>query len=161
MGELIDDAHLRLAREDGIDVHFLQHNAAIVDFPLRDDVEVADLRFRLGAPVRLHQPDDRIDASTAKSVRILEHRIRLTDARCGADVDAQPRPLGGLHPRQQLLHRWVGRLDARIDRTPSSEPSAALYELFTPSAFRIHAASSALICYSRLLYRVLIPPLRR
>ena len=45
-----------------VDVHLLERDAAILDAPSRHDLEVADLCLGLGAPVRLDESDDDVDA---------------------------------------------------------------------------------------------------
>ena len=115
--ELVDDAHLRLASEDGVDIHLFEHDAAVFDLALRDDLEIANLGLGVGATVGLDEPDDDVDAFAAEGVGILEHRIRLADAGRGADVNAQPGTLGGLNPRKHLLAGRDVRARARLHRT--------------------------------------------
>ena len=40
--ELVDDAERRLSRENGVEVHLLEHDAAIVDLSPGNDFEIAD-----------------------------------------------------------------------------------------------------------------------
>ena len=75
--QLVDDRDLRLAANDRVDVHLLERDAAILDPLARYDFEVADLRLGLGAPVRLDEADDDVDAATAKIVRFVEHAVGL------------------------------------------------------------------------------------
>ena len=103
MGELIHHAQLRIPGEDGVEIHFLERNASIVKSFSREDLEIGELGFCLGAAVRLDEPDDRIDPFTARRVRVLNHRKGLADARRRADVNAQPRPVFYLQPCQQLI----------------------------------------------------------
>ena len=128
--ELVDHAERRLSRQDRIDVHLLEGDPAIVDLPAWNDLQVADLRFGLRAPVRLDVPNDDVDAVTPKCVRVLDHRVGLADARCGADVDAETGSLIRLDLGEHLfasrsasiLHGFI------LARRISSQ--AALYELF-------------------------------
>ena len=126
--------HSAASGEDGVEVHLLERDAAIVDRPPRHDFQIGELGFGVGAAVRLDEPDDHIDAFAARRVRVLDHREGLADARRRADVDAQPRPVFYLQPCQQLIAvRAV--LDAHTgDRSRADSGAAArLYELFMTS----------------------------
>ncbi len=72
-----------------VDVHLLQRHAAILDLLARDDLDVADLRERFRAPVRLDEADDDVHAAALEIVRLLEHAIRLARAGRRADVDLE------------------------------------------------------------------------
>jgi hypothetical protein len=56
--DLVDQGNLRLAGEDGVDVHLLELGAAVADPPAGNDLEVADLRRGVRTTVRLDQPGD-------------------------------------------------------------------------------------------------------
>ena len=71
--------------------------------PPRQDFEVADLRFGLRAPVCFDEADDDVDAARLQGARVLEHRVGLAHAGRGADIDAQPRALLCLQPREKLF----------------------------------------------------------
>jgi len=52
--ELVDEHDLRSAGEDGVEVHFLEQHAAILERALGDELEAVQQGLRLGAAVRLH-----------------------------------------------------------------------------------------------------------
>ena len=108
--ELIHHAQLRTTPQDGIEVHLLEHHAAIFDSPSRHDFQIADLRFSLGPPVGLDEPHDDIDALAPERMRILQHRIGLADAWRGSDVDAEASALIGLELGEQLFAAGSGSL---------------------------------------------------
>src|SRR5207244_6764659 len=80
VGELVDHAHLRSPLQDGVDVHFFEHDAAILDLPPRDDLEVANLGFGFGAAVGFNEADHDIHTLPPERVRVLEHRVGLANA---------------------------------------------------------------------------------
>ena len=79
--ELVDDGDLRAPRQDRVDVHLLQRHAAVLDLPQRHLLEVADLRERVGAAVRLDEADDHVEALALQLVGVLEHLVGLADPR--------------------------------------------------------------------------------
>ena len=103
--QLVDDTQRRLSREDGVEVHFLQHHAAVVDPASRHDLEIADPRLGIGTAVGLDESDHDVDAFAPERVRVFDHRVGLADARRGADVDAETGTLIVLQLRQRLLAR--------------------------------------------------------
>ena len=91
------------SREDRVEVHLFQRDAAIVDRPPGNDLEIGDSRLGVCAPVALHEADHDVDAFATERVRVLDHRIGLADARRGADVDPQSGALLRLQLRQHLF----------------------------------------------------------
>jgi hypothetical protein len=65
VGELVDERHLRPPGEHGVDVHLLEDAVAVADLLLWDDLEVGDLRRRLGTSVRLDEAYDDVLAVVA------------------------------------------------------------------------------------------------
>ena len=61
--ELVDQRHLRRAREHRVDVHLLERRAAVRDDVTGHDLEVADLRLRVRSAVGLDEPDDDVGAA--------------------------------------------------------------------------------------------------
>ena len=59
VGELVDDDQLGLARERRVEIEFLERAAVIFDPAPRQDFEPFDERARLGAAMRLDEPDRR------------------------------------------------------------------------------------------------------
>ena len=131
MRELVDHAHLRLARKDGVDVHLFELDALVRGSSGGDDLEIADLRLGVGAAVGFDEADDDVDAARLQRARVLEHRVGLADTWRGADVDAQPRAVLLLEPLEQLLRRRAHGIGTRAivhsDRARRPEP----YGLFT------------------------------
>jgi hypothetical protein len=98
VGQLVDERHLGPPGQHGVDVHLLEHRAAVVHPAAGHDLEVADLLGGAGAPVRLHEPDDHVGAALLPAPPLVEHGERLADSRGGAQVDAQDPPAGGPGP---------------------------------------------------------------
>ena len=63
--------------------------AAVLDRPARQDLEAAQQRLGLGAPVRLDAADDDVDALGALLAGRLEHGVGLADAGGGAEEDLE------------------------------------------------------------------------
>ena len=103
--KLVDERDLRGPREDRVHVHLLEGAFAVLDLPARHDLQVADLRRRLGAPVRLDEADDDVLAVVAAAAPLVQHRVGLADARRGAEVDAQLS--AGHHVRLRRVERQV------------------------------------------------------
>ncbi|MGY3075580.1 hypothetical protein ACVWZZ_001951 [Bradyrhizobium sp. LM6.10] len=89
MGELVDQRDFRPARDHGIEVHLLDHLAAIVELLARDHLQSTHQRLGLGAAMGLDEADHDIDASLAPGMCALQHLIGLSDAGSGADEDLQ------------------------------------------------------------------------
>ena len=95
----------------------------------RDDLEVPDPRPRLRPAVSLDERDDDVDAARTHRVRVVEHLVRLPDARRLPDVDLQVPALGialgelekllGIRAitcgarRHALIMRWRAALERR------------------------------------------------
>ena len=96
MGELVDDAELRSSLQDRVEVHLLEHDAAIFDVAPGDDLQVADLGVGVGATVGLDEAHDDIDALASERVRILRASSRSSRrqapprCRCGAGRAGRP-----------------------------------------------------------------------
>ena len=60
--KLVNDRDLRMARENCVDIHLLQVDAAIGNHAQRYDFEIADLVGGFLAPVRLDQADHHVNA---------------------------------------------------------------------------------------------------
>ena len=108
MRELVDHAHLRLARQDRVDIHLFQRDAAILDRAARNHFQILDLCFGVGAAVGLDDADHHVEAALAQRVRLLQHLVGLADARRRANVNAQPRPALILDARQQRVGGGAG-----------------------------------------------------
>lgn len=113
--QLVDEDDLRLARQDGLDVHLLQDLSLVVDFPARDDLEISDLRGRLRAAVRLDEAGDDIDAACLHRARVLEHLVGLADSGSVADVELELAPACLLDQPQEDVRRRTLRRFARAE----------------------------------------------
>src|SRR5262245_21005417 len=90
--ELVDEGDVGPAGEHGVDVHLPDGCSAVLDVFARDDLEVADLFRRLRPAVWLDVADDDVLAVAGAAPPLVEHGVRLADARCGAEVDAELAP---------------------------------------------------------------------
>ncbi len=88
VGQLVDDAGVGFAGEDGVEIHLLEHDGAVGNLALGDDFEILDLRFGISATVRFDEPDDDINALLAEAVCILQHVEGFANAGSGSEVDA-------------------------------------------------------------------------
>jgi len=93
-GQFVDQRHLRLAGEDGVDVHLLDRDAVVLDAPAGHDVQTFQQLGRLGAAMGLDDAGDHVDAVGLEPVAFGQHLVGLADARAIAEVDLQPAPLG-------------------------------------------------------------------
>ena len=89
VGELVDQHERGTARQDGVEIHFLEHAALVVDLALRDDLEPGKLRLGLGAAVRLDHADHDIDALRLAAAGGDQHLVGLADAGRGAEEDLE------------------------------------------------------------------------
>ena len=103
VGELVDQADRRPARQDGVEVHLAERDAAVLDDAGRDDLEVADLLLGLGAAVGLDEADDDVHALGLEPMPLAEHRVGLADAGRRAEVDLEPAPRLAADQVEELL----------------------------------------------------------
>ena len=133
VGQLVDQADGRPARQDGVDVHLAEGHAAVLDDAGRDDLEVADLLLGLGAAVGLDQADDDVDPLRLEPVPFAEHRVGLAHAGRRAQVDLEPAPRLAADQVQELLgsrameFRGGHGNGPRLVREPRSVASTALF----------------------------------
>ncbi len=140
MGQLVDDGDLGIARDDGVEVHLLQDDAAIFNLPLRDDLEVRQLRLGVLPPVGLDQRDNDVETLRAQLVGVANHAVRLADTGCGADVHAKPRAAFFLDLGEQIVGRRLPvHIHALILRAGKPLPHRRLrtsYAFLTPPSRR-------------------------
>ncbi len=72
---------------DGVDVHLLERDAAVLDAPARHDLEPLRERGGLGPVVRLQVADDDVDAVRERLPALEEHAVRLADSGGHAQQD--------------------------------------------------------------------------
>jgi hypothetical protein len=85
--ELVDQDQLGRAREDRRQVHLLDRRAAVLDAAAGEHLEPRDQRRGLRPPVRLHEADDDVAAGFRLRLALLQHPVRLADARGHAEED--------------------------------------------------------------------------
>ena len=107
VGEFVDQRDLRMARDQRVEVHLLEHLVLVVEPLARHDFKPVQQRLGLRPAVGLDHADDDIDAGLQLGMRALQHLIGLADAGGGADEDLQPAGLIVLAP---------GRLQQRFRR---------------------------------------------
>ncbi len=130
--QLVDDGELRFPREDGLEIHLFEDHAPVLDAAPRDDRQILQPRFGVGAAVRLDEADHDIDALPTEGMGVFDHRIGLADTGGSADVDAEARALRRLQLRQRLLARDASGIRHQgIVARAQRRSAAALYELFT------------------------------
>ena len=84
---------------------------AVLHLAAWHDLEVLQLCLRVAAAVRLDVPDDQIEPTGAERMCLLQHLVGFPNARCGADIDAQPRAVLLLDAGEQRVggRTMVGR----------------------------------------------------
>ena len=87
--ELVDNGHLGMTGQERVDVHPFRS----VNAPAGDDLQVAGLRGELLTAVRLHEAEHHVGPADTPAPCLVEHRVRLADARRVPDVDPQPTAL--------------------------------------------------------------------
>ena len=87
--ELIDQGQCRPARQQGIEVHFLEGAAAVGDLRARDDFEAFEQGRSFAAAVRFDDADDHVDATALELACAVQHRVGLADAGGGAEEDRE------------------------------------------------------------------------
>ena len=103
VGQFIDDGHLRVAVDDGIDIHFLDDDLVIFDFSPGDDFQPFDQFGGFGSAVGFDEADDDVDFLSLEAVGLLEHAVSFTDAGAVSQINLQPAPLGPADHLQKCL----------------------------------------------------------
>src|SRR5258708_30620771 len=88
--ELIYDHDFGLARDDRVEVHFLERYAAVRNIPARNYLEVADTRFGLAPMMGFDKTQHDVHSPLAELMRLFEHPISFAYPRGGAEVDFEP-----------------------------------------------------------------------
>lgn len=89
VGEFVDEHHLRVAPQHRLDVELGEVAAPVRDELRRDYLDAFEQFGGLLAAVGLDDGGDHVGAPLETPVRLAEHRVRLADAGCCAQVDAQ------------------------------------------------------------------------
>jgi hypothetical protein len=96
VGQLVDQAELRGAVEDGRQVHLFDLLPPVLDLAARQDLEPIRLCRRLGAIVRLEVANHHVATRGLARLALLEHAVGLADPRRHPEEDlVAPSPVGG------------------------------------------------------------------
>ncbi len=87
VGELVHEGDRGAALQDGVDVHLGADAVAVREGPGRNLLQPVQERFGAGPAVVLDDRDGAVGAALRTAVGLGEHRVRLADARCRAEVD--------------------------------------------------------------------------
>ena len=122
VSKLVDDDQLRLARQRGVEIEFLDRAAAILDRSPWQNLQAVDQRAGFGAAVGFDKPDDDVDAFVFQATCVLQHRVGLPDAGRCAEKHLQPArgfPAERRQKRVRIGAASVGsaRLDHRLRRS--------------------------------------------
>ena len=91
----------------------MKTRAAVLELPARDLLQAVQHHLGARPAVVLDEGDDAVGAPLDAAVRLGEHRVRLADARCRAEVD----------PKLAACH---GPIVLRESRPHRAEPAATL-----------------------------------
>jgi hypothetical protein len=89
VGELVDQHDLRVATDDGVEIHLLERLSPVFEPPAGNDLEPVEQGLRFLAPVGFDDADDDIVAILLPGARLLQHLVSLADAGRGADEDLE------------------------------------------------------------------------
>ncbi len=87
--QLVDEGDLRVAGEDRVDVHLGERRVPVGEFTARDLLKAVQHHLGAGPVVVFHEGDHAVGAPLDPPVRLGQHRVRLADARCRAEVDPE------------------------------------------------------------------------
>src|SRR5262249_35019533 len=100
--ELVDQAQLGRARQDGRQVHLVERQVAVAHAPARHDLEAAGLGGRLRALVRLEVADHHVAPALRLAPALLQHPGGLPDPRGHAEDRLVPAAADRAHGRMFL-----------------------------------------------------------
>ncbi len=89
VGKFVDEDQRRTPGKDGVEVHFLEDAALVVDPRAGNDLEAVDQRLGFLAAVRLDDADHHVHAVGQSCTARHQHFIGLADAGGGAEKDLQ------------------------------------------------------------------------
>lgn len=85
--QLVDQRHGRLAFQDRVHVHFGENRAAVLQLPALNLLQAVQHDLGAGPAVVLDERHHGVRTPLHAPVRLGQHRVRLTDARCRAEID--------------------------------------------------------------------------
>ena len=106
VGQLVNEGDLRPPGQDGVDVHFGERGASVLQRLAGHHLQIPDQLLGVLPTVSLDEADHHVGAATAAPVRLLEHGEGLAHARCGPKVDPK---LSTCHSQILPLLRSTGR----------------------------------------------------
>ena len=124
--QLVDQGDRRIALEDGVRVHLLDDDAAVLDPPARHDLEAVEQLLRVRPAVRFDEPDGQVGPARGASMAFLEHPERLADARRHPEVDAETTAPGALLRANARQHLVRARADVEGVALRARSPEQAV-----------------------------------
>src|SRR5262249_19418902 len=119
---------LRVAGDDGVEIHLIERLAPVFEPPAGDDLEPFEQGLRFRAPVGFDDADDDIVAVALAGAGLLQHFVGLADAGRGTDKDLEPARLPLFAPRgleQAPRRRSLVRVAPLIRHHESNSSSPA------------------------------------
>src|SRR5712664_321747 len=112
MGQLVDQHHLRAAREDGVDVHLLEDSSFVFDSFPRNRLNISEEVFDALAAVSFHDSDHDVFATAPAADRLAQHAKGFADTRSVAEEKLENtarlvRGRGYFQPVFRLLWQWI------------------------------------------------------
>jgi hypothetical protein len=95
------------AGKNGVEIHLVDHAAAIFHLAPRNDLEAIQKGQGLGAAMRLHNADDHINMLASLALRDRQHLERLADAGCSAEEDLEFSMSLLAAESKQGIRRWA------------------------------------------------------
>ena len=106
VSQLVDQQHVRLAGEGGVEVELFERLAAIRDRAAAQDGNGADLRLGLGPAVCFDNSGHYVAAIGQAAARLHQHLVCFANTRCGAEEHLKPASM--LPRRSGDQGVWVG-----------------------------------------------------
>jgi hypothetical protein len=103
VGQFVHQGDGRTTSQDGVHVHFFEHDTAILDLPTGNLFEPLQKGRRLRTAMGFDHSDDDVHPLLLEPLTLLEHLVGFADARCEAQVDLQPASLLMADEGQELL----------------------------------------------------------
>ncbi len=89
VGELVDQRHLWVPGQHGVDVHLLEGRSPVGQRAARHEFKTLDHLRRVLATVGLHEPDDHVRSALGSAVTLAKHGVGLAHPGRCAEVDPE------------------------------------------------------------------------